>query len=160
MSNLLALDQSSRITGWSVFENAKLFDYGKFEFTDNDMSQRLLNIKTKVKELIQQYDINEVIFEDIQMQDNVANNVQTFKVLAQVQGMLLTLFAEMGIPYSIVLASQWKSTLGIKGRTRAEQKRNAQQYIIYKYGVKPTQDEADSICIGEHSIYQNQNDWS
>ena len=88
--------------------------------------------------------------EDIQMQGNVANNVQTFKVLAEVFGVISELLVEMEIPQSAVLASSWKSALGIKGRARAEQKRNAQEWVVNTYGVKPTQDECDSICIGAH----------
>jgi hypothetical protein len=62
------------------------------------------------------------------------------------------------------LASSWKSTLGIKGRTRPEQKRNAQEFIQKTYNIKPTQDECDAICIGcHHLIHKVSNDsfdWS
>ena len=50
----------------------------------------------------------------------------------------------------IIASSSWKSTLGIKGRARAEQKKNAQIYINTIYGIKATQDECDAICIGTH----------
>lgn len=160
MSKLLALDQSSKITGWSIFEDSKLVDYGKFEFKDDDIAQRLLKIVTRVKELIAENGITEVVIEDIQMQNNIANNVQTFKILAQVQGAILILLAQLNISYSIVLASSWKSTLGIKGKNRAEQKKSAQQYIKNKYELDVAQDIADSICIGLHYIYQNQNTWT
>nr|DAK07825.1 MAG TPA: hypothetical protein [Caudoviricetes sp.] len=36
---------------------------------------------------------------------------------------------ELHIPHSTVLAASWKSTLSIKGRSRAEQKKNAQLYV-------------------------------
>lgn len=49
---LLTLDQSSHITGWSIFENEELKIYGKFSFEDNDVGIRLLNIKNAVKTLI------------------------------------------------------------------------------------------------------------
>ena len=84
------------------------------------------------------------------MQSNVVNNVQTFKVLAEVFGVISELLVEMKIPQSAVLASSWKSALGIKGRARAEQKQNAQKWVIDTYSVKPTQDECDAICIGAH----------
>lgn len=48
------------------------------------------------------------------------NNVQTFKALAEVFGVLYELCIEINIPVSAVLAGTWKSTLGIKGRTRPE----------------------------------------
>lgn len=156
---LLSLDQSSRITGWSVFADGALKDYGKFnaENAGTAIGKRLIYIQQQLKELIEKYQIDEVVFEDIQMQANMVNNVQTFKVLAQVQGAIITLLEKLHIPYSLILASTWKSKLGIKGRARAEQKRNAQNWVINEYAVKPTQDECDSICIGNCYILEQDN---
>ena len=150
MSKLLALDQSSRITGWAIFENGKLCDYGKFNYEAYPIEERLYKIRNKVSELITHHEITEVILEDIQMQNNVVNNVQTFKVLAEVFGVISELCVELNIPQFSVLASTWKHTLGIKGKDRAAQKRNAQQWVVDTYGTKPTQDECDAICIGAH----------
>lgn len=157
---VLSLDQSSRITGYAVFINGKLDTFGKFIFDDADIDVRLMKIRNKIEELINLHAPNEVVYEDIQQQNNITNNVQTFKVLAEVFGVLSELFAELNIKHTPVLASSWKSTLNIKGRNRTEQKRNAQQYVIDNYGVKPTQDECDAICIGAHHIISSVNDWS
>lgn len=155
MRKLLALDQASRITGWSYFEDNELKEFGKFTADDDDIGERLYFIRDKVQELIQKYDINEVAFEDIQLQGNVVNNVQTFKVLAEVFGIIYELVTELKIPHTAVLSGTWKSTLGIKGRTRPDQKRNAQAYVQQTYGIKCTQDEADAICIGAHMTKQS-----
>lgn len=152
MSKLLALDQSSRITGYAIFENAKLIHYGKFSVDDDDIGIRLLKIRQNVHNLIEKYDINELVFEDIQLQNNVQNNVQTFKTLAEVFGVIYELATELDLRNSAVLASSWKSTLKIRGKDRQEQKRNAQTLIEKTFNVKPTQDECDAICIGLHHI--------
>ena len=152
MSKFLALDQSSRITGYAVFENAKLIDYGKFSVNDEDIGVRLMKIRQEVEHLIKQHEVEEVIFEDIQLQGNVANNVQTFKALAEVFGVIYELVTELNLPNTAILASSWKSTLQVKGRTRPEQKRNAQALIEKTFNIKPTQDECDAICIGLHHI--------
>lgn len=152
MKNLLALDQASITTGYAVFKDGALSDYGKFTYDDSDIGERLVKIRKKVLDLIQKHDINEVAFEDIQLQRNVANNVQTFKVLSEVYGVIHELLQEIEIKYSIVPSSSWKSTLGIKGRARAEQKRNAQEWVMNYYGVKATQDTCDAICIGSHIL--------
>ena len=149
---LLALDQASRITGFAVFEDENLITYGKIVTEDVDVGTRLMKIRNSIQKLIKDYEIDEVIMEDIQLQNNVQNNVQTFKTLAEVFGVIYELLTEMNIKNSAVLASSWKSTLGIKGRTRPEQKKNAQEYVINTYGKKPTQDECDAICIGCHRI--------
>ena len=156
MKKLLALDQSSRITGWAVFADGKLEKHGKFdaEAHGSTIAERLNYIRNKVRGLIEDNDITEVILEDIQMQGNVVNNVQTFKTLAEVFGVISELLVEMKIPQSEVLASSWKSALGIKGRARAEQKRAAQEWVVTTYGVRPTQDECDSICLGSAYLLQ------
>ena len=165
MSRLLALDQSSRITGWAVFEDGKLIGHGKFdaENAGSDIAKRLHYIRNKIKQLIDQFQVTEVILEDIQMQGNVVNNVQTFKTLAEVFGVISELLIELNIPQSAVLASSWKSTLGVKGANRAAQKKNAQEYVLNTYSIKATQDECDAICIGTHKCSKGSDagfDWA
>ena len=152
VSNILALDQASKTSGYSIFKDGKLHTYGKFTFEDADLGERLCKIKNKILELINEYDIDELIFEDIQLQNNVTQNVQTFKILAEVYGLIDQMASELKIPHRSYLASSWKSQLGIKGKDRAEQKRNAQKYVMSTYGVKCTQDEADAICIGDCAV--------
>ena len=159
---VLALDQASRTSGWAVFEDGKLVTFGKFTADHSDVGDRLYYIRTKVNSLISEYDIDEVVFEDIQLQGNVANNVQTFKALAEVFGVLYELFVELKMPRTAVLSTVWKSTLGIKGRDRTAQKKAAQTWVENTYGVKPTQDECDAICIGAHYVNNKVEvfDWS
>lgn len=149
---LLALDQASRTSGYAVFDEDELITYGTFTYDDDDIGIRLHKIRNKVKSLIVEYNIQQVVFEDIQLQGNVANNVQTFKTLAEVFGVIYELVTDLELEHDAVLSSSWKSTLGIKGRTRPEQKKNAQAYVINTYGVRPSQDASDAICIGAHML--------
>ena len=153
MSKLLALDQASIVTGWSVFNDEQLVEYGLIKLNkDDELGKRLVVFRHSLIDLINKYEINEIAFEDIQMQTSIGNNVQTFKVLANIYGIVLELAEELHIPYHIVPSSSWKSTLGIKGKKRSEQKQNAQMYVEQVYHIKVTQDESDSICIGSHVI--------
>lgn len=159
---LLALDQSSRITGWAYFKDGELQEYGKIDLTTDDIGLRLNQLRDRIVELIMNFDIDEVAFEDIYMDGQRVNNVATFKVLAEVFGVCYELFTDMEIKNTAVLAGTWKSTLGIKGKTRPEQKRAAQVYVKNKYGIDVIQDIVDAICIGDHIIKQQNNsyDWS
>lgn len=163
MSKLLALDQSSKVTGVAIFEDGELLKYSKID-VDGELPYRLMIIRNKVKEIIETENITEAAIEDIQMQANVVNNVETYRTLAEVRGVLEELFQELKIPYSIVLAGTWKSKLGIRGRDRASQKRAAQQYIVDTYGIKPIQDICDAICIGDYILFDKKQsqglDWS
>lgn len=152
MNNILALDQSSHITGYAVFQNGKLAKYGKIELKDEEIGPRLVDLRNKIIALIKENNIDYVAFEDIQMQASVGNNVKTFKVLANVYGVILELCEELKLKYEIVSSNTWKSTLKIKGKGRTEQKRAAQAFVAETYNVKCTQDEADAICIGSHMI--------
>ena len=152
---LLSLDQASHTTGYAIFEDRKPIVISHFNAKGKDIAERLVNIRQTILKLIADNEIDTVAFEDIQLQNNVLNNVQTFKVLAEVFGIIDELLTEKKIPHIAVLASSWKSTLSIKGKTRPEQKRNAQAYVEKTYGVKATQDESDAICIGSHYAKKN-----
>jgi len=72
---------------------------------------------------------------------------------------------ELKIPRTAVLSSVWKTNLGIKGKERTDQKKDAQRFVKETYGVKATQDECDAICIGTYIVNNNikieeDHDWS
>lgn len=147
---ILALDQSSHVTGYSIFENGEITKYGNFSAQDNDLGVRLEYIRSRVAKLIADNSIDKVILEDIQLQNNVTNNVVTFKTLAEVFGVLYELCTELKIPCDAVLAGTWKSALGVKGRTRPQQKAAAADYVLSTFGIRPDQDTCDAICIGAY----------
>lgn len=159
MNNILALDQASRVSGYAIFKDGQLISSGTFSVTDQEIGQRLLNIRNKVQSLISEYEITEIVLEDIQMQGQT-NNVQTHKVLAEVLGVLEELAAELKIPHTVVHATTWRSVVGIKGRARAEQKKNAQLFVEQTYNKSVSQDEADAICIGTYSILQSKKNFN
>ena len=151
MNNILALDQASRTSGYAIFQEGRLMASGTFTFEDADFSLRLVKIRNKVISLIEEYNINKILLEDIQLQGQT-NNVTTYKALAEVLGVLEELARERNIPHELIHSQSWKSTLDIKGRDRATQKRNAQSFVTAKYGLKVSQDQSDAICIGTHYI--------
>ena len=153
---LLALDQSSRCSGWAIFDDEELIDSGTFTLKSDDIGERLVDYKKHVEKLICDNDIEEIAFEDIQMQNQI-NNVQTFKVLAEIFGVTQEYLVEQGHSYHVVSSNTWKSQLNIKGKQRAEQKKNAQAYVLEHYNKKVSQDESDAICIGSCVILQNKN---
>ena len=159
MSNLLALDQSSRTTGYAIYVDGKLNNYGKFTLEDEDIGLRLVKFRDKIIQLLHDYEINEVAFEEIQMQNNVVNNVQTFKILSEIYGVLQELITELNIPYTIVSSNTWKSTMKIPKTKREEEKKRAQALVYQLFQVKATQDEADAICLGAHVVISQKNSW-
>lgn len=154
---ILCLDQATKTSGYSIWDNQKMIAQGKFTYEDLDLVARLHNIKLYVLALIKQYDIQKLYLEDIQYQSQAG--VTTYKVLAELIGVLQELAIENQIPVELIHSQSWKSTCGIKGRARAEQKANAQKHVKEIYNLDVTQDEADAICIGEHVIQNESCAW-
>ena len=152
---ILAFDQSSRTSGYSVFEDNKLKEHGIFTFSNSDLGVRLYKIRQKVEELINLYHPDKIIFEDIQLQDEIysqksVGNVKTFKTLAEVFGIIYELATELNIDNEAYLAGTWRKGLGIAGTHRDQQKANAQKWVYDNYGIRVVDDEADAICIGAY----------
>ena len=106
MSNLLALDQSSHTTGYSVFINGIIVEVDHFDCIGNDLGDRLEQLRNNVLNLINKYQINEVVFEDIQLQDVQGSKevgIKTFKILAEAFGVVHELLTELDIKYEAVL---------------------------------------------------------
>ena len=89
---ILALDQASRITGWAIFDGGELIEYGAIDASRySDLGDRLYTLRNSVKNIITEFKIDKVILEDIFLDEQKVNNIQTFKVLAEVFGVLYEL---------------------------------------------------------------------
>ena len=139
VSNLLALDQSSYTTGYSVFKDGKPVVISHFTILGDDLGKRLEQIRNNIIELINKYDIDEVVFEDIQLQDINGSKeigIKTFKILAEVFGVVHELLTELQMDYTIVPPVVWKATFKIAGKGRTKEKKMAQEYVFNTYGIK------------------------
>ncbi len=143
---VLALDDATSKTGIAVFDGNKLVYYGKVEASHPEAVERISFLRQLLLLLISEWKPDIVAIEDIQLQDNV----QTFKVLAQLQGVLENALYEKKVEYYIVSASTWKAHCRITGRNRQKQKQSAQERVKQWYGVVATQDECDAICLGKY----------
>lgn len=154
---ILALDQATIDTGWALFEDQQLKDYGVFT-PKGTLEERLTKLRKWVQEMVIKYKDNiKVALEDIQLQNTSRKfdtdmAITTYKKLAWVQGVLIELLTSLQVPYTIVHSTSWKSTCNIKGTDRDTQKANAAAYVLSTFGISPKQDACDAICIGQHII--------
>lgn len=153
----LALDQSLNISGWSLFENNKLIDYGTFRINASlTIEQRLGQLWKHLNELNEKYNFSFIFFEDIQYQ----NNKDTFKKLAYVQSAILLWCYWNDIKYNILAPSHWRKIISenynIKfGKARADQKKNCLNFIKEHFNLKEvSEDEADSIALGLAGLFE------
>lgn len=149
---VLAFDQASITSGWALFEDGKLIQYGKWTSDGNNHTDRVSLTKCWAASLIDKIKPDYICLEDIQLQKNIQGEeaVVTFKKLAALQGVLCNYIYELKIPFEVVSPSTWRAASQIKGRTRSDKKKNAQLKIKALYDVSVTQDEADAILIGEY----------
>jgi Holliday junction resolvasome RuvABC endonuclease subunit len=157
---LLALDQSTSATGWGLFVENELKDYGVIKQSgfEAERINRMRNwLGSKLFELKLNYPNTEIriALEDIQLQ---GTDVSTYKILAHLQGVLIDEAYAHKTPVAIWSASSWKSFLSIKGKDRLTQKKNAHNYISERFKINIIQDTCDAICIGLYDIGQNESE--
>ena len=122
MTRLLALDTSTTCTGYAVFENGKLSDYGSFDFdsktpSDIRFEQMIETIYKKIDELNPQIVVTELT--------SVARNVKTQRDLTMVLGAIWGKCVLTGAYYHSFRASEWRKLVdsGKKPRKREELKK-------------------------------------
>lgn len=145
---ILALDQASRTTGYSVFKDNELIEFGHWDKSQTDIAIRIYSLCQEIEKKISQYEPQLVVLENIQMQHG---EVSTFQKLAQVQGGIMTMLAAKKIDYELIYPSEWRAEchfLQGNDKRRENQKKIAQTWVAETYGKKCTQDESDAICIG------------
>lgn len=148
---ILALDDATKETGWAIFDGTTLIGYGVARRNNPNTIIRILQMKEWLVEMLEKWQPDFVAIEDIQLQiSSRSKNVVLYKVLAQLQGVLLVTLQERGYEYTIVHSATWKSHANFVSRTRTDQKREARLRVKDWYGVVVTQDEADAICMGRY----------
>lgn len=166
---ILSIDQA-RNGAWAVFdyETKKLETYGTFSFGNKDYTyaRAILAIESLVDTIIKTYNISAVFIEDIQLRVNV----QSFKKLAQLQGVLINLFEKNEYLYDFIAPTQWQNYCKARGRSSKEIKDKIKaleasgkkeskilsiQAAKEMYGIDTDNDNlADAIMIG-HFVINN-----
>jgi len=149
---ILGIDQSTKKTGYSIWEDYDLIDYGTFTSNLHSVSRRIKQMRDKIEGIIKEHSIDYVIVENVQQQQNPQTVIMLSKLLGAIEVMLLDECKE----YEIVNANTWRSTLGIKGKNRNEQKNNSRGYVQEKFNVNVEEDVAEAICIGEYGRKQQE----
>lgn len=148
MAKVLALDLSTKRSGYALRDDNNELIYGAISSSDNRVEKRITKMRDEVVKLIRKYDIDTIIAEEVR-QDGLNNH--TAKVLMWLQGCIAVAAWEVdpAIKVEFIGASSWRSKLKLQGRAvkRDVQKAIDIKYVLDKYGIKTLDDEADAICI-------------
>lgn len=154
VQRVLALDQATHISGYSIFDGNELIKFGTFETSLKDEIERDQAVRMWLINLIYQWSPDCVAIEGIQLQDSSGGQkikVTTYETLARLQGILMVTCFEANVPYLICPTNTWRHWVGVKGRVRTDRKRSAQLIIKRTYDLSVTEDEADAILIGKYA---------
>ncbi len=143
---ILAIDQATKVSGYALFINNKLKECGVVASDKDETNpiERIRQMGLELQKLIHTTQPDYVVFENVQYQRNQG----TFKMLSQLQGVLMEILFELNIDFTIIESTAWKSFCGIKGKDRAPQKLNTKVFVKEAYNQDCTEDEADAIGIG------------
>ena len=146
---ILSFDQSTNLTGFSVFDDGEYVDSGLIDkHTIKDTEKRIAEMGLTMCKKIKEYKPDIVVIEDIQKQ----SNVKTVVYLARLQGCIVLYCASKGIDLKILHPTEWRRVLsyaqGPKVK-REELKQQSRDYVKNVLGLSiESEDENESICIG------------
>lgn len=151
MKTYVILDQSTKKSGYSVWQNNKLIDHGVLDSNvkENDYLKRIQIMSGLIEQLIDKYSPNYVVIEGVQYQ----SNQNTYHQLSVNQGAIIKILFDRGIEFSIIPVNTWRSYNDIKGnKKRAEQKLAAIDLVKELYDIDATDDECEAILIGRYAV--------
>ena len=153
---VLSMDQSTRASGYALFENGKYICSGVVDMSKSELDtyERSFEMAKALWKILKKYKPEHLIIEDTQQQ----NNVKTVITLARLQGMIIGYAEAHGVKVHILLPSQWRAALeysqGPKVK-RAELKKQSADYVKKHFGFVLSEDENEAICegIAAHKIF-------
>lgn len=149
---VLALDASTKSTGWALFDEKELINYGCLTATSTDLVKRIKKIISELVIVLSQNKVDKIILEEVRPEQGL-QNLKTHKALMYLQAAIVFLlhdnFSTVEIEY--VYPSEWRKKCGIK--TGSGVRRDALKpldiaFAKETYGVSVNDDIADAIGIG------------
>lgn len=147
---ILALDLSTRSTGWSLYEDSKLINYGCITVTDTNFLNRISKMTEKLKVVFDEQQPDTFIVEEV-LPDDVKHNQQVFKALMYLQAAVAIELNKRNKKMEFFTASEWRKRCGIqtgRGITRDKVKAADIKFVKDNYNLDVNDDVADAICIG------------
>ena len=140
---ILAFDQSTRISGWSVFDDEEYVDSGVIDLSKiKDTTERTNQMGLAIGTLIADVKPDMVVIEETQCQ----SNVDTVKKLSRIQGMAMGFAAALGITVRILEPSKWRSALNFHQGPKVERKELKKQSLDYVKGHFGFEDFSEDRC--------------
>lgn len=162
---VLSLDQSTRVTGWAIFEDRQYVTSGVIDLHKNkDTDERSKQMAVEICKVIENNKPDIVIIEEVQQQSNVSTVIK----LARIQGVAIGFCAAHNIELHILMPSRWRSALNYNQGPKVKREELKQQSLdfvenILKLNIE-SEDENEACAINEaaHRIFgweSEDDDW-
>lgn len=146
---VIAFDESTKSTGYAIFKNSELIDYGVIEQNSKNVLERVNNIINEINILIEKHKPNDIALENIQ----ITLSAPTAKSLMGLQFLIELLCFQKNIKCTTIRPTHWRKVLGLSNSSKLNRKEKKEATITYvkeKYKINEDIDDiCDAICIGE-----------
>lgn len=157
---LLALDISSRNTGWTVFDEGKLVATGDISPPDSGHPDKLNFFRAAVLKICNHHCPAQICIEDVW----AGKNKLTYKILSLYHGVVYQLTAELGTKLQVMTPSRFRRLVGAVHNTklnyaeREDAKRAVGELVcsLYPELSSASEDIHDSVGIAMAAHYWNE----
>lgn len=154
---VISMDQSTRCSGYAVFEDGKYITSGVIDMNKSklDTDKRSFEMAKELWKVIKKHKPEHLILEDTQQQNG---NVKTVIILARLAGMVVGYAEAHNVKTHILLPSQWRKALSYSQGPKVKRRELKQQSINYvkeHFGLELVEDEAEAVALGSaaHKIF-------
>ena len=149
MIKIMALDTSTRSTGWAVFKNEHYFKSGLIDLTKSTLPapDRIELMSRNILDLLNKEKPDVIICEQV----SVSRNMKTVRELCRILDICYSYTLSNKCRFYEVTPAEWRGAIGMQRRTgdRFTYKQMAIMFAKEGFGIKePKDDEADAVCIG------------
>ncbi|MDN6408775.1 MAG: crossover junction endodeoxyribonuclease RuvC [Tetragenococcus halophilus] len=141
---IIAFDQSTTATGWAVLkqDTAQIVESGVIK-PKGETNDRIIQTVKKCLWLVEEFQVAFIFIEGVQYQ----KNAKVLQILAKLAGTLEIMLIEKGYFVNVVKASEWRRRVGVKGRRRADVKKEAHKLVKEIYDIEAPEDEVEAILF-------------
>lgn len=161
---ILSLDLSTKSSGWAIFNEQELINYGCITSSSTDLIKRIHIMIDEIDRILQENEISKIIVEEVRPEGGYGvGNQKTHKALMYLQAALEFLIHDnynKKVEIEYIFPSSWRAKCGIKngrGIKRTSLKEADIAFVKENFNLDVNDDEADAICIG-FANFKNDND--
>lgn len=152
---ILSLDLSTKSSGWAIFKEQELINYGCITSSSTDLIKRIHIMIDEIDRILQENEISKIIVEEVRPEGGYGvGNQKTHKALMYLQAALEFLIHDnynKKVKIEYIFPSSWRAKCGIKngrGIKRTSLKEADIAFVKENFNLDVNDDEADAICIG------------